>query len=109
MTRPLGGLLYRLEYDLVTDGWEIWFDGPSPLSVATTDFNATLADGRLVVEMITRFERDTEARNVVERLLRSWALYVLLGRGSGGELEFRFSSARVSDRETSTWRPANTR
>ncbi len=94
----MSGLLWRLEYALVTDGWEITFDHPPRLPVAGPGFEGVLDDDVLVVETADRFATEAGARGPVEAFLRSWEIDVLLAQG-GAEFEFRFRSAGVSDRD----------
>jgi hypothetical protein len=98
------GLRYRLDYELVTDGWEITFDDPPPVDVRHPDFELRLEAGHATVEMQLRCPNDLEARRIVEAYLEAWAINTLLD-SEAGDFHFKFCSAAISDRERSSWRP----
>jgi hypothetical protein len=105
MSAQVPGLLYRLEYELVTDGWEITFAYPPRVAVTQPEFEITLEDGRATVEMLVRYPGEAGARRVVEPFLRGWEIAALLDAGVG-DFRFEFRAAAVSGRETSTWQRA---
>src|SRR5438046_2794133 len=100
------GLLYRLEYRLETDGWEIAFENPPPKLWKPGPFDLELNNGAASVEMNDRFPEAHAARRAVECYLRAWELKTILGiRSKAAKFSFQFVKAVVSSRETSKWRP----
>jgi hypothetical protein len=99
------GLLYCLDYELLTDGWAIDFENPPAVKLTEPTFEATLEAGRLVVETVARYPNEGEARRAVEPVLRAWEIAVLLGEGTDAAFSFAFRQARAIDRETSGSRP----
>lgn len=100
----MSGLLYHLEYKLECDDWDISFENSSTVKWEPGPFSLLLANGIASIEMNERFPSDGQARNRVEPFLRSWEILTIIERGSG-QFKFGFQSAKISERETSTWRP----
>ncbi|MCA1291914.1 hypothetical protein LBW89_02660 [Paenibacillus sp. alder61] len=85
-----------IEYHLVTDD-EIEYSVAAELKYDSEEFDMHLKNGILTCNFKNHYSEVKEAREVVEKLLKSWEIDTALRIGIG-ELNFKFHNADIIDR-----------
>ncbi len=90
----------RLWYSLESNEFAVsWLD-PPPLTAAGPVCRVTVEDGRAVVEPLTHFATEQEARSAVEPFLRTWEIHAAITLNAPIEpMLFEYERVEVVDRD----------